>query len=104
MWWWVLIWALLVLVAAVYLASRAWDVWGRVKELNAEIRRASHTVSALEGHLDRLATSAPPPTPDLLGDPRELRRERDRTRAALRKERRARQAARRPAWARHLDS
>ncbi|MFC8502262.1 hypothetical protein ACFUC1_07880 [Pedococcus sp. NPDC057267] len=103
MWWWVLIWALLVVVAVVYLASRAWAVWGQFKELNAELTRASDTVSALEAAADRLRDRSAPPTPDLFGDPRLLRRERERTRASLRQERRARQAARRPAWARHLD-
>ena len=70
MWWWVLIWALLVLLAAIYLGSRAWGVWGQVKELNAEIGRASETVAALETHVDRLGERAPAPTPDLFGDPR----------------------------------
>ena len=28
-WWWVLIWVLLVVIAAVYLATRAWGVWGQ---------------------------------------------------------------------------
>jgi len=104
MWWWVLIWALLVLVGAAYLASRAWGVWDQVKELTAEVHRSSDTVAALETQLDRLGTRAPAPTPDILGDTRQLRRERERTRASLRRERHTRQAARRPAWARHLDS
>jgi hypothetical protein len=104
MWWWVLIWASLVVVALAYLASRAWGVWGQLKELTAEVRRASDTVAALEGHLHRLGEPAPAPTPDILGDPRRLRREREHTRASLKRERRARLAARRPAWARHLDS
>ena len=103
MWWWVLIWALLVVVALVSLASRAWGVWGQFKELTAELTRATETLSALEAAADRLGDRSAPPTPDLLGDPRLLRRERERTRASLRQERRARQAARRPAWARHLD-
>jgi hypothetical protein len=103
MWWWVLIWAVLVVVAVVYLASRAWGVWGQFKELTAELGRASDTVAALEAHAERLKDRAPAPRPDLLGDPRQLRRERERTRASLRQERRARQSARRPAWARHLD-
>ena len=103
MWWWVLIWALLVVVAVVYLASRAWGVWGQFKELTAEVSRASDTLAALEAQADRLGERTPAPRPDLFEDPRRLRRERERTRASLRQERRARQAARRPAWARHLD-
>lgn len=104
MWWWVLIWVLLVVIAAVYLATRAWGVWGQVKELTAEVGRASDTVSALSAQVERIGDSAPAPTPDVFGDPRQLRREREVTRASLRQQRRARQATRRPAWARHLDS
>ena len=104
MWWWVLIWVLLVVIAAAYLATRAWGVWGQVKELNAEVRRSSDTVAALQAQGDRLGERAPAPQPDVFGDPRQLRRERDATRASLKQQRRARQAARRPSWARHLDS
>jgi hypothetical protein len=104
MWWWVLIWALLVVLALAYLASRAWGVWGQFKELMAEVRRSSDTLTALQGEVDRLGERPPEPGPDLFGDPRQLRRERERTRASLKQERRARQTARRPAWARHLDS
>jgi hypothetical protein len=103
-WWWVLIWVLLVVIAVAYLASRAWAVWGQFKELTAEVSHASETVAALQEQTDRLADRAPAPTPDVFGDPRQLRREREATRASLRQQRRARQAARRPAWARHLDS
>jgi hypothetical protein len=103
MWWWVLIWALLVLVALVYLAGRAWGVWGQFKELRAEVAHASETVAQLQVQAHRLAERAPAPTPDVFGDPHELRRRRTATKAALRQERRARQAARRPGWAKHLD-
>lgn len=104
MWWWVLIWVLLVVIAAAYLATRAWAVWGRVKELGAEVDRASSTVSALQAETDRLGDPVPPADLAVFGDPRGLRREREATRASLKHQRRARQAARRPAWARHLDS
>ena len=104
MWWWVLIWVLLVVIAAAYLAMRAWEVWGQVRELTAEVSRASATVAALETQVDRLSEHRPAPVPDVLGDPRRLRREREATRAALRAQRRARLAARRPGWAKHLDS
>ena len=103
MWWWVLIWVLLVVIAAAYLATRAWAVWGQFKELTAEVRRSSETVAALQTQADRLGERSTPPTPDVFGDPRQLRRERDATRASLKHQRRARQAARRPSWARHLD-
>ena len=103
MWWWILIWALLVLIALAYLATRAWGVWGQLKELTAEVSRSSRTVAALQAETDRLGERPAPPQPDIFGDPRLLRRERDATRASLRQQRRARLAARRPSWARHLD-
>ncbi|WP_270888027.1 hypothetical protein [Pedococcus sp. 5OH_020] len=101
MWWWVLIWALLVVVSAAYLGSRAWATWGRLRELGAEVHRASGMVAALQVEVERLGEQAP--EPDIFGDPRALRREREATRASLRRRRRARAAAGRPAWARHLD-
>ena len=103
MWWWVLIWVLLVVIAAAYLATRAWGVWGQFKELTAEVRRSSETVAALQAETSRLGESPRAPQPDVFEDPRKLRRERDATRASLKQQRRARQAARRPSWARHLD-
>ena len=103
MWWWVLIWVLLVVLAVAYLASRAWGVWGQLKELTAEVHRASETVSSLQAEADRLGDRPPAPALAVCGDPRQLRRERLATRAALREQRRARRAARLPVWARHLD-
>jgi hypothetical protein len=102
-WWWVLIWVLLVVIAAAYLASRAWGLWGQLKELTAEVSRTSETVAALQAQTDRLGERPPAAPSDVFGDPRQLRREREATRASLKRERRARQAARRPSWARHLD-
>ena len=104
MWWWVLIWVLLVVIAAAYLATRAWGVWGQFKELTAEVARSSQTVAALQAQGDRLGERPPARQSDVFGDPRQLRRERDATRASLKQQRRARQAARRPSWAKHLDS
>ena len=104
MWWWVLIWVLLVVIAAAYLATRAWGVWGQFKELTAEVARSSQTVAALQAQGDRLGERPPARRADVFGDPRQLRRERDATRASLKHQRRARQAARRPSWAKHLDS
>ena len=104
MWWWVLIWALLVVVAVAYLASRVWGVWGQLKELTAELGRASQTLAALEAESDRLGDRpSSPPELAVFGDPRQLRRERVATRGALRQQRRARRAATLPAWARRLD-
>lgn len=103
MWLWVLIWVLLVLVAGVYLASRAWGVWGQVKELNAEVGRASRTVAALEAQAQRLSDREPAPELAVFGDPRALRRERLATLGAIREQRHKRRVRRRPRWARHLD-
>ena len=104
MWWWVLIWVLLVVIAAAYLATRAWGVWGQLKDLNAEVGRASETITTLQSEADRLGERTPAPELAVFGDPRLLRRERLTTRAALKQQRRARQAERRPSWARRLDS
>jgi hypothetical protein len=103
MWWWVLIWVLLVMIAGAYLASRAWGVWGGFMALTAEVCRSSETVAGLLAQAERLGERAPAPSPDVFGDPRQLRRERDVTRDSLKRQRRARQAARRPSWAKHLD-
>jgi hypothetical protein len=102
-WWWVLIWALLLLIATAYLARRAWAVWGQAKELGTEVERASATVAALQAQADRLRERPPAPELAVFGDPRRLRRERLAIRGALRERRRARRAARLPLWARHLD-
>jgi hypothetical protein len=102
-WSWVLIWVLLVVIATAYLASRAWAVWGQLKELTAEVGRASETVAALQAQTERLRERPPAPELAVFGDPRLLRRERLATLGALREQRRARRAARLPAWARHLD-
>jgi hypothetical protein len=99
----VLIWALLVVIAAAYLARRAWGVWGQAKELNAEVQRASATVAALEAQADRIRERQRAPELAVFGDRRALRRERWAIRGALREKRRARRAARLPLWARHLD-
>lgn len=103
MWWWVLIWVLLVVIAAVYLATRAWGVWGQFKEFTAEAARATQTLDALQTEVDRLGGGSEPTRIAVFEDPRELRRQRHATQAGLRRERRARQAERRPTWARHVD-
>ena len=102
MWWWLLIWALLAVIAAAYLASRLWAVWGQFKELAAEVTHASATVAGLQAHADRLAEhGGPSPELAVFGDPRQLRKDRVKTRDALKDERHARRAAKFPGWARH---
>ena len=102
MWWWVLIWTILVVVAGVYLVARLWGLWGQVKELTAETERASRTLAALEAQVDRLG-EAPPHPIAVFQDPRDLRRHRATTRADLRAQRAARRAERLPLWARDVD-
>lgn len=53
-WWWVLVWFVLVVLAALYLATRAWGLWGRVKELTAEIAIAEQRISGVQGQLELL--------------------------------------------------
>ena len=103
MWWWVLIWAILLLVAGAYLGSRLWALWGQFKELTAETSRASETLAALEAEVERIGEPAAPVDLAVFGDPRGLRHQRETTRAALREQRRTRRAARRPSWARNVD-
>jgi hypothetical protein len=100
-WWWLLIWTLLAIIAAAYLASRLWAVWGQFKELTAEVAHASDTVAGLQAHADRLGERGPEPELAVFGDPRQLRKERLTTRDALKEQRRARRAAKFPSWARH---
>lgn len=103
MWWWVLIWTLLVVIAGAYLVARLWGLWGQVKELTAETERAATTLSALEAQVDRLGERAPAPPLAVFQDPRDLRHHRATTRATLREQRAARRAERLPRWARDVD-
>lgn len=103
MWWWVLIWTLLVVIAGAYLVARLWGLWGQIKELTAETERAATTVSALEAQVDRLGERAPAPPLAVFQDPRDLRHHRATTRAAVREQRAARRAERLPRWARDVD-
>jgi predicted phage tail protein len=103
-WWWVLIWSLLGLVAAVYLAGRLWELWGQFRELGAEVERAAETLDALEVQAERLREHAGPAVPlAVFEDPRQLRRDRERAHRSQRRQRALRRAAARPAWARRVD-
>jgi hypothetical protein len=102
-WWWVLIWTLLVVIAGAYLAGRLWALWGQVKELTAETERAAQTLSALEAQVERLGERAPAPPLAVFQDPRDLRHHRTTTRAELRRQRAERRAERLPRWARDVD-
>ena len=54
MWWWVLIWAVLVLCALVYLGARLWTLWGQSQELGSELMTAQERLEAVQGQLDQL--------------------------------------------------
>ena len=102
--WWVLIWFVLLVVSAGYLARRARGLWGQTKELGSELEAASRRLDEVQGQLEllgerihsveELAVFARPVT---------ARRERDRAKAQGRRARQQRRAAARPAWAKHVD-
>ena len=104
MWWWVLIWALLLVCAAAYIGSRLWDLWGRSKDFGREVMIAQERLDLVHGQLDLLGEKIS--SPDQLavfGDPAALRKEREHALARQRRERAHRRAGRRPTWARHVD-
>jgi len=104
MWWWVLIWALLLVCAAAYIGSRLWDLWGRSKDFGREVMIAQERLDLVQGQLDLLGEKIS--SPDQLavfGDPAALRKEREHALARQRRERAHRRAGRRPTWARHVD-
>jgi len=104
MWWWVLIWALLLVCAAAYIGSRLWDLWGRSKDFGREVMIAQERLDQVQGQLDLLGEKIS--SPDQLavfGDPAALRKEREHALARQRRERAHRRAGRRPTWARHVD-
>jgi biopolymer transport protein ExbB/TolQ len=104
MWWWVLIWAVLVLCALVYLGARLWTLWGQSKELGRELMTAQERLEAVQGQLDRLGE--PITTPEQLAvfaRPEDRRRERERTRERLARERRARRRLAHTSRVRHVD-
>lgn len=104
MWWWVLIWVVLLVVAAVYLGSRLWGLWGQTKELGQELAVAAERMDHVQGQLDRLGSPATAPA-DLavFADPEAVRRSRRAALAAGRARRRRRRAGTTPRWAKHVD-
>lgn len=104
MWWWVLIWAVLVVVAGIYLGARLWGLWGQTKELGRELALAQRRLEDVQGQLERLG-EAPTTVDDLavFADPADARSAREAAREAGRRERRLRRRSARPAWAKHVD-
>ena len=54
MWWWLLIWASLLVVSGVYLGTRAWELWGQTKELGSELSVAQRRLDQVESQLELL--------------------------------------------------
>jgi len=104
MWWWVLIWAVLVLCALVYLGARLWTLWGQTKELGTELMTAQERLEAVQGQLDHLGERITSPGQlAVFARPEDSRRERERTRERLARERRARRQRAHAARVRHVD-
>jgi hypothetical protein len=104
MWWWVMIWVCLLLVAGVYLGTRVWALWGQTKELGSELAAAERRLDAVQGQMELLGERIRSPEQlAVFADPATLRKERERARAAARHARQQRRAASRPAWAKHVD-
>ena len=93
MWWWVLAWTVLVLLAAAVLGGLAWGVVRRGVALGRELAQAGARPGELAARVE------PPPAPHLprhavLDDPSVLRAQHEEQRAGARRARAARRAAR----------
>ena len=104
MWWWVLIWAVLVLCALVYLGARLWTLWGQSGSSAASSTTAQERLEAVQGQLDQLGERITAPEQlAVFARPDDSRRERERTREQLLRERRARRQRAHAARVRHVD-
>jgi hypothetical protein len=102
MWWWVMIWVLLVVVAGGYLGIRAWGLWSQAKELGSELAAARRRLDEVQGQLELLGEQIGSPEQlAVFAVPATARKQRDRLRAAGRHARHQRRAASRPRWAKH---
>jgi hypothetical protein len=94
MWWWVMIWVLLVLLAGVYLGARARGLWGQTKELGSELATAERRLSDVQGQLELLGERIGSPEQlAVFADPAMARKQRNRARAAGRHARQQRRSA-----------
>ncbi len=99
-WWgWLLLWAVLVVGGAVWVAARSRATWRSAKALTAEVERAAEAVAELELRTDELRDLVPEHTAAAQERHRVLEEYRV-LRSAQAEERRARRAARLPPWAR----
>lgn len=104
MWWWVMIWVCLLLVAGLYLGRAVWALWGQTKELGSELSSAQSRLDAVQGQIELLGERIGSPEQlAVFADPATARKQRDRARAASRRARQQRRAVSRPAWAKHVD-
>ena len=104
MWWWVMIWVCLLLVAGLYLGTRVWALWGQTKELGSELAAAQRRLDAVQGQVELLGERIGSPEQlAVFASPAAARKERDRVAAASRHARQRRRTASRPAWAKHVD-
>jgi hypothetical protein len=104
MWWWLMIWVCLLLVAGLYLGTRAWALWGQARELGSELATAQRRLEEVQGELEHLEKRIGPPAElAVFAGPVEARRRRDLARAAIRQARRRHRQASLPAWAKHVD-
>ena len=101
--WWLLIWASILVVAGVYLGSRAWALWGQTKELGSELAIAQRRLDAVQGQLQVLGEIGRPEEPAIFASPAAARQQRDRARAAGRRARRQRRAVSHPGLGKHVD-
>jgi len=101
---WVVIWVLLLVASGGYLSWRAMGLWGRTKELGAELIDAERRLDEVQGQVDVLRQR--------IGSPQELaiftgpvtaRIKWNRARSDSRRARRLRRAVSLPAWAKHVD-
>jgi hypothetical protein len=101
--WWV-IWALLLVMAGVYLGARVWGLWGQTKELGSELAIAQRRLEDVQGQLDLLEErTGSAQELAVFADPASARKERDRAIADGRLARQRRRATTRPGWAKHVD-
>lgn len=89
---WPLIWACLLVLSGIYLATRVWGLWGQAKDLGSELVIAQQRLDDVQGELELLGekvTSAEQLA--VFADPNIARKQRERARAAGRRARRRRQ-------------
>jgi hypothetical protein len=93
MWWWVMIWVSLLVVAGVYLGARAWGLWGQTKELGSELAVAERRLAEVQGQVELLGERIGSVEQlAVFVDPVMARKKRDRARAAGRHARQQRRS------------